>query len=533
MAAAGAGFGALIRSGVEFNNQLEQARMGLGAMLVANGVLQDMPSALTASARLVEEMRQDADRLPGSFEELLTIVRGSLNSALGVGIDPEHFRRVAGQVLGVSHILGVSAPVAGRETAAMIEGHATRANVLFSRMSGIMRITARDFNQLSGTQRFQLIEKTLSRFDPAMQAYSHSWDAVSSTARDHLRTLQAAITAPIFDAVKGQLERFNAWFEHGDRREQLINWASNFGRHLADGFNRAVELALRLEHLFTRGGLASVIDRLRTAASLGGMARLGLGLAGGGGLGAGLAGFVGGRVLSGLLSGSIDASRALELLQRVARDAEGAFIRLNARLGPVIDSLAQLAIDGFTNFGTQLATAGEALGRFAGSVNRVIDDIRFAGSQMLADNPRLRQGYNALTAGGGAANAFGDTMQQMAIGALPGGQIFGPLVNTAINAYRDRQERLRARNFRPMTDMPEGPIMEFASRQAVDAVNPGHPPPPDRQGPRGTMHVTVRIEQTIHDASDSDRVLIDTHRAIRQALQFPIESATSTSPSLR
>jgi hypothetical protein len=47
------------------------------------------------------------------------------------------------------------------------------------------------------------------------------------------------------------------------------------------------------------------------------------------------------------------------------------------------------------------------------------------------------------------------------------------------------------------------------------------------------MNVTVRIEQTINDAEDPDRVRVDTHRAIREALQFPIESVTSDSPDLR
>jgi hypothetical protein len=44
------------------------------------------------------------------------------------------------------------------------------------------------------------------------------------------------------------------------------------------------------------------------------------------------------------------------------------------------------------------------------------------------------------------------------------------------------------------------------------------------------MHVTVRIEQTINDASDPDRVRIDTRTAIRQALQQPIASHNAALP---
>jgi hypothetical protein len=228
----------MLASVLDLHGAAEQARTAIAGLLTAGGFpgADDFATSLQLADEIIKQMRVDARELPGEFKDLQHIFQFSIIGGAEAGKSIRQIERMAAQVMAVSKAFGLQSEVAGREFAMLMEGRAGAHIALFSKLKPFMGegMTAEAFNQLSAPDKWRAIEKALAGFSPMVKEYGRTWEAVSSTAQDHLRTLLRVGTAPLFEGIKHALEGLNAWFEANQTTVEA--YAQVVGKALADAF---------------------------------------------------------------------------------------------------------------------------------------------------------------------------------------------------------------------------------------------------------------------------------------------------------
>lgn len=265
----------LVSQTTELGGAAENARLAMAGMIQASRVTGEGPEglnrALELSDALIRQMRRDAADLPGTFEDLQSVMQGALSGGLNAGKSIGEIERLARLAMGVGALKGIDAAQTGRDMNLMLAGRAGANVAMFSALQAQIGLSAEQFNQLSQPQRFQRILRALSAYGPAVDAYKNSWDAVSSTAKDHLTSILRVGTAPLFERMKSVLSDVNKWFE---RNEQLIvKFANAAGHKAVAAFDEMVAKARELHSLLQRvqGFAGSIGNRISSGvASVGG-----------------------------------------------------------------------------------------------------------------------------------------------------------------------------------------------------------------------------------------------------------------------
>jgi hypothetical protein len=571
IAAAAAGMGVLVQGVTRLNADAEDARISIGGMFQAAGAARDFTGALAMSDGIIARMRVHANALPGEFRDLQNVFEGGLLPGLNNGKTADQVEQLSASFMAVSQTFRVDSATAGRELNMMLEGRAGSHIVMWSRLHGLIGKTSQEFNQMTGAQRFEAIQRALGGFGPAIEAYGHSWAAVSSTAKDHLQTMLRIGTQPLFERVKGTLERLNGWFERNQVR--IEHWAVVVGDHLANAFTRVEQVVERLMARFrgvsldsllhsavqraqqlgsallvARGGLALLSNPNVVGAILRAPGRVGGFLARSGtGLGTGSSGIqynrgnaialgVGINETTSSAAGAMANSPGAQGLARAAAPMLSnpyALIGGLAALAAVVVSVAAV----FTAFHTHMQSASNVFERLRQATMPVITSF---GNVYAAMQPFLDQlGSNIID---GFVTSIGLAARGLALmGNISAWFIrkityaWDTLAGSRIGQMLGLHTSSQTEGFRPMVDNgpDEGVNIGTLARTLAHARSPEElaaARAAARQSPRGNMNVTVRIEQTINDASDPDRVMIDTRRAVIQALRHPIESHTAPLP---
>jgi hypothetical protein len=155
---------------------------------------------------------------------------------------------------------------ASRELAMLLEGRAGAHNVLGMRLAGLAGERAEAFNKLTAADRLAAVRKELEKFAPAIEAYSHSFEGLSSTLVDNAKRFLSLATTPLFDRIKGVLGDANSWFD--SNQDKVTLWANLIGQRLGDAFDFArdkirawwPDIEAFAEHAYER--IASIWDRV-------------------------------------------------------------------------------------------------------------------------------------------------------------------------------------------------------------------------------------------------------------------------------
>lgn len=518
VAAAGSlGVALLTREVFSLNSAAESATIGIAGMIQAGGGAQDFTSAMSASQAIIAQMRRDASALPGTFEDLQNVFQGGLLPGLMAGRSAEQVEDLSARFMAVGKTLNVQSQIAGRELAMMLEGRAGAHVVMFSRLQPLVGKTAQEFNKLSTAERFELISKALRGFDPAIQAYAHTWDAISSTSRDTLTNFMRTSSAPLFERVKNQLFDINSWLERNQAR--VDQWSHAVGDKLVGAFDRVKSSIIYIHDHFHE----IVTDAQTMAERYGGAALLGRGA-----LGlmsnSGVASAVGGVVGGGALGGSLTIAAAVAPFLVAVADGSVSLRRLKSDVDAVVMPLTE----GFRNLYNVVEPMASALGRVQFSaLEFLLDRAQQAASAFESLTSVLNSVKESIPATVGlyvetfwdeARREFG-RFARASLYAIPGiGQVLG--VADAYSAYRDRHGGPRAAGEGYEYGRVEGYAHAVTRVLAEDPRHRRRPETPHR----GNMTVNVRLIQTINDAANPDAVVVNTRRAIYSAIYHPVET---------
>lgn len=553
------GIAALVHGVTTLNAQAEEARTSIAGMFQAGGAVAagagGFNSALRMSDDIIQRMRVHANALPGEFRDLQNVFEGGLIPGLESGRTAAQIEGLSASFMAVSQTFRVESQAAGREFNMLLEGRAGSHVVMWSRLSGIIGKTAQDWNAMSRAQRFDALERALRGFGPMVDAYGHSWAAVSSTARDHVTQMLRIATTPLFDRVKADLALVNGWFERNQGR--LETMAHTIGVRLADAFDVVVTRVSHLVEMVQHFSLHDVIAQVESVGQRmgGGMlaARAGLGLLSSPGALTGVGSMVGGGAMAGAgVLGAIALPLVVAIadgavdVRHVARDLEHAVGPLGHSLSDLGNSMRPLLDLIGVGMVTALTAAVQAISDLVSPVARL-------GTGLLdIVNWISRQSFSTAGGHGGTASAPGVRSAEEQNRADAGGydvsnEMFGHALSYVRSSMRmgsylqdaDRRndevasailmngaqlsvnEANMTARAEAMNDLRGMNTLGF--RSAAHEVNPGRHRAVNT--PQGHTTVHVRLETTINDASDPNRVVSSFRHILSDTVRHAVESA--------
>lgn len=220
------------------NSEMERAQISIAGMLESTQQARSFEDAMGMSQNLIAQMRKDAKVLPGEFGDLLQIFDRSSMAAANAGVNAEQLRVTSAKVMALGIPRGQSAATLGNQLSMLLAGQARQSNL--ARMLGV---NPSEFNKLSGEKRFEEINRILDKHKGEIEAYTNTFDALSSTLIDNAKLFALRASGPLFERIKYQLKRINSWF---DENQDLVNaWADKIGTGLAKAFDRGVDLVER------------------------------------------------------------------------------------------------------------------------------------------------------------------------------------------------------------------------------------------------------------------------------------------------
>jgi hypothetical protein len=227
----GAGIAAATYGVLTLNRELETTKVSLGAVLGASGFTSSVNSGLQMGGDLIKQMREDAKKLPGEFQDLLMIFQTAAVPAFRSGLDPQQWEKLSSKVMATSKAVSLPMDQAAREFAQLLEGRSGAHNVFGMRLLGLSGDVAQQFNKMKPEERLAKLTTELDKYGKYIDAFGESFDAQSSTAIDNGKEFIRLATEPLFDEAKKTLKDINRWFE--TNKDEISVWATNFGLRLA------------------------------------------------------------------------------------------------------------------------------------------------------------------------------------------------------------------------------------------------------------------------------------------------------------
>ena len=221
----------------QLNAQLESSTISLGTIYYAKGAVGSIAEGVATATESIKLMRKEAALLPGEFEDLQKIVVTTATPLLATGMSPTDQIKLSSKIMAAGVVTQMPLDQVAREAALLVEGRAGGANMFGVKLLGLQGDAATRFNQKPVQDRIATITRELDKYAGAIDVFSTSWTAVSSTFMDTLKTVGGQATAPLFELIKHQLGNVNTWLEQN--QEKVSKWADEFGYHLFRAWQKA------------------------------------------------------------------------------------------------------------------------------------------------------------------------------------------------------------------------------------------------------------------------------------------------------
>jgi hypothetical protein len=336
MAGAIAGVGALTWAVFKLDNQFERMRIGMAGEMLSEGVVGDMPRALSVSNVLMEKLRADSAQLPVEFRELAQVFQMSLIPGLQAGASVGAIERISTLSATLGAATGLGMHQVGTGLSQLFAGVVRTTNPL-ARLLGITSEDARkQFKDMMPSDRIDFISQKLERWGPTIKEFANSFIGLFTTLKTNIMTATEMATKPLFERVKSTLREANGWFlTHGGVvqdwaekvgvrlgrafdwvKEKILEWGPVIMQFMRDAYDRIKDLASGFSPIFD--GLKSamqngdLINKLETVAKLYAVSKVAEGIASAATplmYGAGAAGMMGSG--GGIFAGMAESAPAL------------------------------------------------------------------------------------------------------------------------------------------------------------------------------------------------------------------------------
>jgi len=214
----GAAFGTLIKSGVAFNAELEQAVLGIAAVQkqMNPARFKTFDAALESAASAVELLKEKAKTSPASFSELVQAFQSVSGAATSAGIPLQKQIDLVVLMSQALAGLGIRSDQITQESRALLTGNINE-DAMAARILGI---TKQDIEKAkeAGTL-FEFLTSRLEAFGEAGRRGTNTFRTLASNIKDAMEQAAGEATKPLFDVFKRGMEEINAidWLAIGKR----------------------------------------------------------------------------------------------------------------------------------------------------------------------------------------------------------------------------------------------------------------------------------------------------------------------------
>lgn len=213
--AAAAGAGAALRKGFEVNSQIEDAQLGVKALLAALGEVRDAqgnlatgPEALAIageeSKRQLEALRIEGLKTTATFTQLVQTYQTALGPGLAAGFDPTQVRDLTVGITQAASSLGLGADQLKSEINALFTGDLNLDSDLANRI-GITREQVAEWKAAGPQKFYEELNKQVAIFKLTGDEAATTWTGMLSNAADAADLFFSKMSEGAFDEVKRAL----------------------------------------------------------------------------------------------------------------------------------------------------------------------------------------------------------------------------------------------------------------------------------------------------------------------------------------
>ncbi|MDR2172691.1 MAG: hypothetical protein LBE32_00530 [Burkholderiales bacterium] len=201
---------ATLKKGISFNSQIEDARIGMAAMISAQNELRDgsgkllqgqqaFNAALSISNDQLKKLQLEGVQTTATFGELVGVFKGILAPAQAIGLSIDDARKVTVQMTQVANALAIPMGMVENEVRAILTG-TMRQEHQMHRALGITKEMVDEWAK-AGTVMAEL-EKRTKMFAIAGQMASKSWSGMVAGLQETVAQFAGEITKTMLDNIK-------------------------------------------------------------------------------------------------------------------------------------------------------------------------------------------------------------------------------------------------------------------------------------------------------------------------------------------
>jgi len=244
------GFSSMISIGIEYNATLEQSRLGMAAILTAQGQFTDssgralqgteaLNAAMGMSSDITKKLQMDNLQTAATYQQLVKAYQQTIAPGLAVGFDPNQIRQYTLAMVQAASAMGLNLDMLAEETRSMLRGAITPRNTLIATALGLRNEDIRKYkNDAEGLYKF--IMGRLSAFGVAGDMAQKTWAGVTSNVKDAISMVLGESFKPMFNYLKSEMINI---------QNSLVTWTAEgpkLNEAVVSGFREVSDLMVNM-----------------------------------------------------------------------------------------------------------------------------------------------------------------------------------------------------------------------------------------------------------------------------------------------
>lgn len=230
-----AGIGAAKHAFIDFNREVQDAKISLSAMLQGN-YSTTWEQATKGASDLYSEFQRFSQLTPVTTQEMLEFGRGIAVATAQAGGSIKDITQITEQGVVAAKALGAGGAYASLEITEMLQGNVSKRMRFVQQLLGMAHTNEEEFKKLDAKHRLSLIENVLNSdaMKNATDSFSTSFSGVLSTLEDKIHISLGRAGMPLFEKVTAELSRWSEWLDKNSVK--VDHMVEAVGQGLARGF---------------------------------------------------------------------------------------------------------------------------------------------------------------------------------------------------------------------------------------------------------------------------------------------------------
>jgi len=208
------GFKDMVEGGIEFNSIMEESRLGMASIFMAQGEFvtatgraleaqEGLSAAMEMSTKISHQLQLDNLKTAATYQQLVKAYQQTIAPGLGAGFDPTQIREFTVAMVQAASALGLNLDMLAEETRSLLRGTITPRTTLIATALGIRN---EDINRYKGDVEglYAYVMGRLSAFQVAGEEVQKTWIGAMSNVKDVIQIALGDGFKNLFNYIKQQ-----------------------------------------------------------------------------------------------------------------------------------------------------------------------------------------------------------------------------------------------------------------------------------------------------------------------------------------